>query len=117
MVSKPKRARDIPIYVRVSQAEHDLIKERMAEAGTTNISAFIRKQALNGFVLHVDLSPVRELVSLQRRCAANMNQIAINVNTYGGIYPQEIKALQDDYAALWGPLADLLKQLAEIVKM
>ena len=116
-MNKAKRTRDIPIYVRVSQAEYDLIQERMAEAGTTNREAFIRKMALNGFVLHVDLSPVRELVSLQRRCANNLNQIAVNVNTYGGIYPQDITALQSDYAALWGPLSDLLKQLAGIVKI
>jgi hypothetical protein len=72
---------------------------------------------LNGYVLHVDLSPVRELVSLQRRCSNNLNQIAINANTYGGIYPQEISALQKDYAALWKPLADLIGQLGEIVKL
>ena len=116
-MSKPNRARDIPLYVRVSQAEYDLIQGRMAEAGTTNMAAFVRKMALNGYVLHVDLAPVKELVSLQRRCAANLNQVAIRVNTYGGIYPQEIAALQKDYAALWGPLSDLLKQLAGIVKM
>ena len=116
-MNKPKRARDIPLYVRVSQAEYDLIQERMAEAGTSNMAAFIRKMAINGYVLHVVLSPVKELVSLQRRCLNNLNQVAINVNTYGGIYPQEIKTLQKDYAALWKPLSDLLKQLAEIVKM
>ena len=77
----------------------------------------MRKMALNGYVLHVDLFPIKELVSLQRRCAHNMNQIAIGVNTYGGIYPHEIEALQRDYAALWEPLCDLLKQLAEIIKM
>ena len=85
--------------------------------GTENLSAFIRKQALNGYVLHVDLSPVQQLVSLQRRCANNMNQIAIGVNTYGAIYPQEIMALQKDYEALWKPLSNLMKQLAEIVNM
>jgi isocitrate/isopropylmalate dehydrogenase len=115
-VSKAKRIRDIPLYVRVSQAEYDLIQERMAEAGTGNMAAFIRKMALNGLVLHVDLSPVRELVSLQKRCANNLNQVAIHANTYG-IYPQEIAALQKDYTALWEPLSDLLKQLAVIVAM
>ena len=116
-MSEVKRKRDIPLFVRVSQEEYNLIQERMAEAGTKNMAAFIRKMALNGYVLHVDLSPVKELVSLQRRCSNNLNQIAVNVNTYKGIYPQEITALQRDYAALWGPLSDLLKQLAEIVKM
>jgi len=89
----------------------------MEEVGTVNLSAFIRKQALNGFMLHVDLSPINELVYLQRKCSNNMNQIARNVNTYGGIYPQEIKTLQKDYEALWEPLSDLLKQLAEITAL
>jgi len=116
-VRKPNRTRDIPLFVRVSQAEYDLIQERMTEAGTKNMAAFIRKMSLNGYVLHVDLSPVKELVSLQKRCSNNLNQIAVNVNTYGGIYPQELTALQKDYAALWDPLADLIKRLAEIVKL
>jgi hypothetical protein len=116
-VRKAKRARDIGLYVMVSQAEYDLLRERMTEAGTSNMGAFVRKMALNGYVLHVDLSPVRELVSLQRRCSNNLNQIAVGVNTYGGIYPQEISALQKDYAALWKPLADLIKQLGEIVRL
>jgi hypothetical protein len=101
----------------VSQVEYDLIRERMNEAGTTNMGAFIRKMALNGYVLHVDLVPVKELVSLQRRCSNNLNQIAMSVNHYGGIHPQEITALQRDYTALWKPLSDLIKQLAGVVKM
>ena len=116
-MGKPNRARDIPLYVRVSQAEYGSIRERMSEAGTINLAAYIRKMALNGYVLHVDLSPVRELVSLQRRCSNNMNQIAVSANTNGGVYPHEITALQKDYAALWEPLSSLIKQLTEIVKM
>jgi hypothetical protein len=116
-VKKPKRARDVPIYLMVSQIEYDLIRERMNEAGTTNMGAFIRKMALNGYILHVDLAPVKELVSLQRRCSNNLNQIAMSVNTFGGIHPQEITALQRDYTALWKPLSDLIKQLAGVVKM
>jgi hypothetical protein len=46
-----------------------------------------------------------------------MNQIAKKVNIYNKIHSGEIAALQQDYAALWKPLADLLKQLAEIIKM
>ena len=94
-----------------------MIRERMTEAGTANMSAFIRKMALNGYVIHVDLSPVKELVSLQRRCSNNLNQVAVNVNTYGGIYQQELTVLQKDYAALWKPLSELIKQLTEIVKL
>ena len=62
------------------------------------------------------LADVRELVSLQRRCANNLNQVAIHANTYG-IYPSEIAALQKDYADLWGPLSVLIKKLSEVVEL
>lgn len=94
-----------------------MIADRMAEAGISNMGAYMRKMALNGYVLHVDLSDIRELVALQRRCANNLNQVAAHANTYGGIYPDEIKALQRDYADLWGPLSELLKKLSAVVSL
>ena len=112
-----KRRRPIHLHVMVTPEEQVLIGERMAEAGISNMGAYMRKMALNGYVLHVDLSEIRELVSLQRRCANNLNQVALHVNTYGGIYPNEIKALQRDYADLWGPLSDLLKKLSAVVEL
>lgn len=111
-----QRQRDVHLHVMVSEEERALIQERMAEAGIRNMGAYMRKMALNGYVLHVDLSPVRELVSLQRRCSNNLNQVAIHANTYG-VYPEEIKTLQRDYAELWGPLSDLLKKLAGVVAL
>ena len=98
----------------VTADELTQIQRRMAEAGITNAGAYMRKMALNGYILHVDLAPVKELVSLQRRCANNLNQVAIQANTYGGIYPEEITQLQKDYAALWEPLSDLLKKLSAV---
>ena len=111
-----KRRRPINLHVMVSEEEQALIRERMAEAGIRNMGAYMRKMALNGYVLHVDLSPVRELVSLQRRCANNLNQVAIHANAYG-IYPSEIAALQKDYTDLWGPLSELLKKLSAVVEL
>ena len=111
------RWRPIHLHVMVSEEELALLQERMAEAGVRNMGAFVRKMALNGYVLHVDLGPVRELVSLQRRCSNNLNQVAIQANTYGGIYPEEIAQLQKDYAALWEPLSDLLKKLSAVTEL
>ena len=111
-----KRRRSVHLHVMVTPEEQALIADRMTEAGISNMGAYMRKMALNGHVLHVDLSDIRELVALQRRCANNLNQVAIHVNTYGGIYPDEIKVLQRDYADLWRPLSDLLKLLSEIIE-
>ena len=115
-MSRPKRRRGVPLYVWVSNDEYAAIQERMAQAGTLNLSAYIRKMALNGYVLNVDLAPVRELVSLQRRCANNLNQVAIHANTYG-VYPSEIAALQKDYTELWGRVSEVLKQLTAVVEL
>ena len=127
-----KRIRNVPIYVWVRQDELEAIQERMASLGVQNMSAYIRKMALNGFVLHVDLAPVKELVSLLRRCSNNINQVAIQANTYGGIYPghtiylspcgavfqqEKAKQLRRDYDALWERTGEVLRQLAEITIM
>lgn len=115
-MSQRKRRRGVPLYVWVNEEEYTTIQQRMEEAGTQNLSAYIRKMALNGYVLNVDLAPVKELVSLQRRCANNLNQIAIHANTYG-VYPSEISALQKDYAELWGRVSEVLKELAAVTAL
>ena len=112
-----KRRRNVPLYVWLSPEEQQAIKDRMEQTGIHNMSAYVRKMALNGYVLQVDLSPVRELVSLQRRCANNLNQAALHVNTYGGLYPNELQTLQKDYADLWVPLSELLEKLAQVVAL
>ena len=110
-----KRRRSVHLNVMVTPEERELIQQRMDEAGIRNMGAYMRKMALNGYVLNVDLTPVRELVSLQRRCANNLNQVAIHANSYG-VYPDEIKQLQRDYAALWEPLSDLISMFGEILE-
>ena len=110
-----RRKRDIHLHVMVTADELAQIHECMAEAGISNAGAFIRKMALNGYILHVDLAPVKELVSLQRRCANNLNQVAVHANTYG-VYPEEITGLQRDYEKLWGRVSEVLRELSELVE-
>jgi hypothetical protein len=85
-----KRTRNVPLFVWLRPDEMEAIQCRMSESGIQNMSAYIRKMALNGYVLNVDIAPVRELVSLLRRCSNNLNQVTIHANTYG-IYEQEVK--------------------------
>lgn len=108
------RRRNIHLHVMVTAEELARIRERMDEAGITNAGTYVRKMALNGYILHVDLSPIKELVSLQRRCANNLNQVAVHANMYG-VYPEEIAGLQCDYEKLWGQVSDVLKELSELV--
>ena len=108
------RKRNVHLHVMVTPDELAAIYERMAEAGISNAGAYVRKMALNGYILHIDLAPVKELISLQRRCSNNLNQVAIHAHTYG-VYPEEIDGLKRDYEKLWGEVSKVLRELSELV--
>ncbi|WP_243187303.1 plasmid mobilization protein [Faecalispora jeddahensis] len=72
----PKRERDLRLHIMITHEELAAIQERMAEVNSQNQSAFIRKMAVDGYAVNVDLAPVKELLSLQRRSVNNLFQIA-----------------------------------------
>ena len=74
------RKRNVHLHVMVTPDELAAIHERMAEAGISNAGAYVRKMALNGYILHIDLAPVKELISLQRRCSNNLNHLCIHLH-------------------------------------
>ena len=61
-----KRKRDIQLKVRVTPEERAMIETKMAQLGTTNMGAYLRKMAIDGYVVKLDLPELRELVSLLR---------------------------------------------------
>jgi len=70
---KPNRRRDVHFHFWATEDEAALIRGRMAEAGITSLGAYIRKMCIDGYHINLDLSGVRELVSLLRRCSNNLN--------------------------------------------
>ena len=61
-----KRKRDIQLKFRVTPQEREMIETKMAQFGTTNMAAYLRKMAIDGSVVKLDLPELRELVSLRR---------------------------------------------------
>ena len=68
--------RSIRISVRLTEEEHRLLKEKMARIGVTNQEAFLRKMALDGLVIRLDLPELKQMISLLRYTSNNINQIA-----------------------------------------
>lgn len=58
----------------MSEAEAELVKERMAELGITNMSAYLRKMAVDGYIIHLDMGDIQEMIRLLRICSNNLNQ-------------------------------------------
>ena len=84
------RKREIMLRFRVTPEERSMIENRMKQLGTTNMAAYLRKIAIDGYVVKLDLPELREMVSLLRRTSNNVNQIAKRVNETGRVYDADI---------------------------
>lgn len=74
---------DKQIYIKLSEAELQMIRDRMAQMGFRNLSAYVRKMAIDGYYIHVDFKELLEIIRLMRIDSNNINQIAKAVNAYG----------------------------------
>ena len=101
---KPKSGRTIPLYFKVSAEEKAVIDKKMEQLGTHNQRAYLRKMAVDGYVVRVDMTDVKELAGLLRNCANNLNQIARRVNGTGNLYEEDVADLKVRYGELWGRL-------------
>lgn len=114
---KPNRTRDIPLYVRVTKEEDELIEQRMKEAKIGNKSAYMRKMAIDGYVINVELKEIVEAIRLLRYSSNNLNQIAKHANETGSIYKDDVEEIQKNYKELWGSMKEILQQINMITKV
>lgn len=111
---KPRSGRTIPLYFKVSPEEKEIIEKKMAQLGIHNQRAYLRKMAVDGYAVQVDMSDFKALVSLLRNCANNLNQIAKRVNSTGNLYQEDVADLQERYRELWGAVSTLLGKLSDL---
>ena len=109
-----KRKRRVKLMTRVTEEEYAQIQARMALVGTGNLSAFLRKLALDGRIVLLDMAEIKTLVSLLRRTGANVNQIARRVNSTGRIYENDLAEIQNRLSEVWLALDDVLRKLAAV---
>jgi hypothetical protein len=86
----------------------------MNEAGIQNMSAYIRKMALSGICVKLDLQDVREMLVLLRRCSNNLNQYAKRANESGSIYAADIDDLKVRLDEIWELARQSLVRLSSI---
>ena len=113
-MSSHKRKRDVPVLFWVSADEMELIQQKMAQFGTKNLSAYLRKMALDGYCIRLDLQDVKALVSLLRICSNNLNQYAKRANETGSIYRADIEDLQKRLEEIWTDMREVLVRLSSI---
>lgn len=86
----------------------------MAQLGTSNLSAYLRKMAIDGLIVKLDMPELREMISLLRRSSNNLNQIAKRMNETGRVYDTDMREVVEHQERLWEMANAILVKLAGI---
>ena len=109
-----REKRDEIIILRTTKAEKNRIYEKMLGMGIRSLSAYIRKMALDGYCLHLDLPQLRRMAYLLQMCSNNLNQYAKVANENGRVYAADLADLRTRLDELISIGKQILSRLAEL---
>ena len=113
-MTPPRRKRSIQLNFRVSEEELAAIEGKMEQLAILNREAYLRKMALDGYAVRLDLPELKELLSLLRRHSSNLNQLVRRVNTTGRVYEADLEDIAKRQEQLWESVREVLNRLASI---
>lgn len=95
------RKRTVQIKFRVTEEERDLIEEKMKLIPTENMAAYLRKIAIDGYIIQVDHSDIKAMTAEIQKIGVNVNQIARRVNATGSVYAEDIAEIKGALEEIW----------------
>jgi len=109
--------RNIVIKIRLTDEEKELLSQRMRDAGIQNREAYLRKMALTGYIVRLDMSEVREALRLLANATNNINQVAYRANETRSIYAADMIQLREEVRNMRSQVSDLVKVFAKVRKL
>lgn len=109
-----KRERDVQLKFRVTPEERQIIERKMALLGTSNMAAYLRKMAIDGYIINLEVPELRDLISLLRCSSNNLNQLTKRVHTTGRVYDEDLADIKQSFANLWAMAERILQGLDKI---
>ena len=95
------RKRTVQIKFRVTEEERALIEEKMKLIPTRNMAAYLRKMAIDGYVIQVDHSDIKAMTAEIQKIGVNINQIARRANATGSVYQEDIEEIKGVLKEIW----------------
>ena len=105
-----ERTRPIRIEFCVTEQERQLIQNKMAQLGTKNMGAYLRKMAIDGYIIKVDYTQQKKLAAAVSRVASNINQICRLINSTGSLYAEDVAELKERQAEIWSLLKEIQRK-------
>ena len=95
------RKRKIVLRCPVTEEERKLIEQKMAQLPTSQIGAYLRKMAIDGYIIYVDVKNIKQYIQELQAIGKNINQIARRVNSTSNIYDEDIKEIKARLDEIW----------------
>ena len=96
-----ERTRPIRIEFCVTEQERRLIQNKMAQLGTKNMGAYLRKMAIDGYIIQVDTTDIKEMTRALSAIGRNINQIAKRLNAGGPAYQADMEEIRERMDQIW----------------
>ena len=95
------RKRTVQIKFRVTEEERALIEQKMKLVPTRNMESYLRKMAIDGYIIQIDHSDIKAMTAEIQKIGVNINQIARRVNATGSVYKEDIEEIKGVLAEIW----------------
>ena len=84
------RKRPIVLRCPVTAKERALIEQKMAQLPTQRIGAYLRKMAIDGYIIYTDTTDIKVFTKELSAIGRNINQIAKRINAGGSAYQADM---------------------------
>ena len=95
------RKRNIQMKFYVTEEEKRLIDEKMTQLPIRRYGAYLRKMAINGYIIYTDTADIKAFTKDLSAIGRNINQIAKRVNAGGGAYKADMREIQERLDEIW----------------
>lgn len=107
------RVRDKNMHFMCTEAEKQMIRERAELSGQPDLGSYLRRMAINGYVINVNYAELKELVYEINKIGTNINQIAHHINSDHIVYQTDIYSIQEDVNHIWQLLRSKLLHIED----
>lgn len=95
------RKRKIVLRCPVTEEEREMIELKMKQLGTSQIGAYLRKMAIDGYVINFDTTDIKTFSKELQKIGRNINQIAKRVNSTNSIYREDMEEIRERQKEIW----------------
>ena len=95
------RQRNIQLKIWVNEEERKLIEQKMTQLPTSQLGAYMRKMAIDGYIIYTDIKNIKQYIGELQTIGKNINQIAKRVNSTTNIYKEDIEEIKARLDEIW----------------